>query len=155
MQGCPESGNATFMGRKEEIISASEEETLHYAISLGQNASPGDVYALYGDLGAGKTVFARGIARGLGIDTDITSPTFTLMEMYIGRLPLYHFDLYRIRSGEEFEQLFFEEYWEGRGISVIEWPENAGDRLPLTMTKIHIIPLDESRRRISVEYPGD
>ena len=136
-------------------ITGSTEETLELARKLGENARPGDVFALYGDLGSGKTVMAKGIASGLGITTDITSPTFTLMEVYRGRYMLYHFDLYRIESSDEFENLFFEEYWEGGGVSVIEWAERAEDRLPDKIIRIHMTAIDENSRSITIEYPGD
>ncbi len=131
------------------------EETLALAESLGRKAGRGSVFALIGDLGAGKTILAKGIARGLGIADEITSPTFTLMEIYEGPVPLYHFDLYRINRPEELDQLFFEEYWENDGISVIEWADRALDRLPPSRITITIGYLDETGRSITIEHPGD
>jgi tRNA threonylcarbamoyladenosine biosynthesis protein TsaE len=131
------------------------EETLILAEDLGRNAARGSVFALIGDLGAGKTIVAKGVARGMGIADEITSPTFTLMEIYEGPVPLYHFDLYRINRPEELDQLFFEEYWEDDGISVIEWADRALDRLPPTRITIKIEYLDETSRSITIEYPGD
>ena len=138
------------------FISHSEEETLSFAEGLGRNAGPGSVFALTGDLGAGKTIMAKGIARGMGITDEITSPTFTLMEIYEGTVPLYHFDLYRIDRSEELDQLFFEEYWEGDGVSVIEWADRAPGRLPARPHDDHASAyLDETSRSITIEHPGD
>ncbi|MBP7737872.1 MAG: tRNA (adenosine(37)-N6)-threonylcarbamoyltransferase complex ATPase subunit type 1 TsaE [Spirochaetes bacterium] len=140
---------------KRTVISHSMEETLALAEQLGKEAARGAVFALVGDLGAGKTIIAKGIARGIGITDEITSPTFTLMEAYEGPLPLYHFDLYRISREEELDQLFFEEYWEDDGISVIEWADRAPGRLPEARITLRIEYLDETSRSIIIEYPGD
>lgn len=140
---------------KRNIISHSMEETLDLAAELGRNAVPGSVFALIGELGAGKTIVAKGIARGMGITDEITSPTFTLMEIYEAAVPLYHFDLYRINSHDELDQLFFEEYWEGDGISVIEWADRALDRLPASRITVTIGYMNETSRSITIEYPGD
>lgn len=103
----------------------SAEETFAIGLSLGQSVHEGDVIALYGGLGAGKTVLAKGIAKGLGIDDDITSPTFTLLRQYQGRLTLCHFDLYRIEDEQELEHIGFYDYLGGDNVCVIEWPQNA------------------------------
>ena len=139
--------------KKETFMSRSVEETVSYFFDVGQRARAGDVYALHGELGAGKTVIASAIARGMGIAGDVTSPTFALLEIYDGRLPLYHFDLYRVNDERELDNLFFEEYWEGDGVSVIEWPEIAAGRLPAIIIKIKIEYIDENTRKISLEYP--
>ncbi|MCL1910823.1 MAG: tRNA (adenosine(37)-N6)-threonylcarbamoyltransferase complex ATPase subunit type 1 TsaE [Leptospirales bacterium] len=139
--------------KKETFMSRSVEETVSYFFDVGQRARAGDVYALHGELGAGKTVIASAIARGMGIVGDVTSPTFALLEIYDGRLPLYHFDLYRVNDERELDNLFFEEYWEGDGVSVIEWPEIAAGRLPAIIIKIKIEYIDENTRKISLEYP--
>ncbi|MGL4368791.1 MAG: tRNA (adenosine(37)-N6)-threonylcarbamoyltransferase complex ATPase subunit type 1 TsaE, partial [Spirochaetota bacterium] len=121
---------------KEELILRSPEETEKLAEEMGRNARAGSCYALTGDLGCGKTLFTKAFARGMGIPEEITSPTFTLLEEYEGTPPLYHFDLYRIADPDELDMLFFEEYWEGRGVSVIEWAERAGNRLPDSTIRI-------------------
>lgn len=141
--------------RRRTMISRSEEESLGLGEELGRSARRGTVYALHGDLGSGKTVLARGIARGLGISDDITSPTYTLLEIYEGVMPLYHFDLYRIEKAAEFDGLGFEEYWEGDGVSVIEWAERAGGLLPDSTIVISLEYHGERERKISIEYPGD
>ena len=140
---------------KKEFISDSEEETLRFAEKLGRAALKGDIFALFGDLGTGKTIIAKGIAKGLGIDEEVTSPTFNLLEVYQNKLPLYHFDLFRIENNDEFNQLFFEEYWEGDGVSVIEWADRAISRLPAGAIRINIEHLNESRRKIVIEYPDN
>jgi tRNA threonylcarbamoyladenosine biosynthesis protein TsaE len=137
------------------VITHSMEETLDLAEELGRNAVRGSVFALIGDLGAGKTIVAKGIARGMGITDEITSPTFTLMEIYEAPVTLYHFDLYRIARPEELDQLFFEEYWEDDGVSVIEWADRALDRLPASRVTIVIGYLNETDRSMTIEYPGD
>jgi tRNA threonylcarbamoyladenosine biosynthesis protein TsaE len=140
---------------KRELISESEDDTRRLGIELGENARPGDVFALSGDLGCGKTVLAKGIALGLGIDDEVTSPTFALLEIYRSEPELYHFDLYRIETADELDQLFFEEYWEGEGVSIIEWAERAGKRLPRGTTHITLRYLDERRRSIQIEQATD
>lgn len=124
------------------------------ARQVGAEAAPGTVFALVGDLGTGKTVFARGLAAGLGIAEAITSPTYTLLDVHEGPVPLYHFDLYRIEKSEELDRLFFEEYWEGDGVSVIEWADRAMDRLPEGHIRITLEYLDETRRSITIEPTG-
>jgi tRNA threonylcarbamoyladenosine biosynthesis protein TsaE len=138
-----------------EFISYSETETFEFAKSLSNKANAGELYAIYGDLGAGKTVFAKGFAKGLLIEEEITSPTFTVLEEYFGRLPLYHFDLYRIDNDIEFENLNFEDYWFGGGICIVEWPQKAGNRLPNNSIKVNISYIDETSRKISIEYPNN
>jgi tRNA threonylcarbamoyladenosine biosynthesis protein TsaE len=140
---------------KTEIITRSEQETFDWAKELGSSAEQGSVFALCGELGTGKTIIAKGFAKGLGIDEDITSPTFLMMEMYNGRLPLYHFDLYRIDNVEELDELNFEEYWFGDGVSVIEWAEKAGRRVPANAVKITLEWVSNTKRRICIEYPDN
>ncbi len=140
---------------KEEIITKSEEETLRWAEELGRSAIRGNIFALSGELGSGKTIIAKGIAKGLGVEDDITSPTFLLLEIYQNEIPLYHFDLYRIENDREYDELDFEEYWEGNGVSVIEWAEKAEGRLPDDSVRIHIEWISDNERRIVLEYPDN
>ena len=139
--------------KTESFTSHSTEETSAYFRGLAAKARKGDIFALFGNLGTGKTTIAKALAEGLGINEDITSPTFTLLEVYEGPLRLYHFDLYRLEDEREFEHLFFEEYWEGDGVSIIEWADRARERLPESAVKIHLQYIDEGSRRITIEYP--
>ena len=110
--------------------SYSSEDTEKIAYELGQALKPGDVICLGGDLGAGKTVFAKGLAKGLGVVTHVTSPTFTIINEYTGRHKVYHFDVYRIEDPEEMYEIGFEEYVYGDGICIIEWADNIKEILP-------------------------
>ena len=143
------------MKRTENYIFRSPDETADFARKLAKSAKRGDCIALTGDLGAGKTLFAKAFARELGITEEITSPTFTLFEEYEGEIPFYHFDLYRINDERELDMLFFEEYWEGTGVSLIEWADRAGNRIPDRAISIRLEYVDEFTRRANVEYPAD
>ena len=107
------------------------EETMRTGRMLGESAAPGQVYALVGDLGVGKTVFTKGFAEGLGIEEPVNSPTFTILQIYEeGRLPLYHFDVYRIEEPEEMEEIGMDEYIDGAGVCLIEWAGRIEELLP-------------------------
>ena len=134
-------------------ITSSQEETFDVGYELGKKAKKGDIFGLIGDLGTGKTILAKGIAKGLGINEEITSPTFTLLEVYEAAIPLYHFDLYRISDDSELDNLFFEEYWYGDGVSVIEWAERAMKRLPNDIFIIRLEYTGKNRRKITIEHP--
>jgi len=112
------------------ILSKSEAQTQDLGVRLGRLLQQPALILLQGDLGAGKSVLARGIARGLGVDPQlpITSPTFTLMNHYPARLDLYHFDLYRVSDPDELLEIGFDEFAHGRGVTLVEWPERLGDR---------------------------
>lgn len=116
----------------------SPEETYDVGVKISKKAKPGDIYCLLGDIGVGKTVFSKGFAKGLHIDESITSPTFTIVNEYEGRYPLYHFDLYRIEDGEELEEIGFEEYLFSRGVCLIEWAERIEEMIPEYARKIII-----------------
>lgn len=111
-------------------VTKSANETLALGESLANRLKTGDVVALYGGLGCGKTVFAKGIAKGLGILEEVTSPTFTLLRQYQGRLSLCHFDLYRIEDEQELEYIGFYDYAGGDNVCVVEWPEIAQNLCP-------------------------
>jgi len=122
-----------------EYITNSVEETFALGEKMGQEAGRGEVITLSGDLGAGKTAFAQGFAKGLEIREDITSPTFTIMCVYeTGRMPFYHFDVYRLADGSELEAIGAEEYFYGDGVCLIEWPENIEGYVPENAKKIRI-----------------
>lgn len=113
------------------IESFSPEETYECGKNIGENATPGLVITLRGDLGAGKTLFTQGLAEGLGIDEPVNSPTFTIMQIYTsGRMPLYHFDVYRIEDPYEMDEVGFDDFIYGDGVSVIEWPGQIEELLP-------------------------
>ena len=113
------------------IETRSPEETFAVGKSLGEKAFPGQVLTLTGDLGVGKTVFTQGLAEGLGIEEPVNSPTFTIVQVYEeGRLPFYHFDVYRIGDIEEMDEVGFEEYVMGEGVSLIEWANLIEEILP-------------------------
>ena len=117
----------------------SPEETFALARKLGEQAGPGTVYTLTGDLGVGKTVFAQGLASGLGIEEAINSPTFTIVQVYDeGRLPFYHFDVYRIGDIEEMDEIGYEDYFYGDGVCLVEWAELIEELLPKTRTELLI-----------------
>ena len=116
---------------------------------------PGDVVLLSGNLGAGKTVFAQGVAAGLGIDEPVTSPTFTLIHEYQGRLPLYHVDLYRIAGEIEAGDLGLEDYLYGEGVTLIEWPERAAGLVPPARLLVALRPVAETKRAIRFEPSGE
>lgn len=121
------------------IESYSPEETLELGKKLGREANPGEVYTLIGDLGVGKTVLTQGIAAGLGIAEPICSPTFTIVQVYEeGRMPFYHFDVYRIGDVEEMEEIGYEDYFYGDGLTMIEWANLIEEILPKHYRQITI-----------------
>ena len=133
----------------------SPEETYELGMSLGNGANVGEIYCLNGDLGVGKTVFTKGFAKGLGISEEVNSPTFTIIQEYKdGRIPLYHFDVYRIADSYEMDELGYEEYFYGDGICLIEWSVNIEDIIPKD-AKIILIEKELSKglnyRKITIE----
>ncbi|HZQ05179.1 MAG TPA: tRNA (adenosine(37)-N6)-threonylcarbamoyltransferase complex ATPase subunit type 1 TsaE [Anaerolineae bacterium] len=138
-----------------EIISESVEQTQALGARLGTLARSGDVIALQGELGAGKTNFVQGLARGLGITEDVNSPTFILANEYLsGRLPLYHIDVYRIENAEEAEGFGLDDYLNGEGVTVIEWADRIRDALPHDVLWIELEYVDEQQRRICITPLG-
>ena len=134
-----------------EYITGSPEETEAVGAALGQVLTPGSVVAYRGDLGAGKTAFTRGLARGLGCTDTVTSPTYTIVNEYLGgRLPLFHFDMYRLSSPDDLWDIGWEDYLDRGGVCCVEWSENVADALedPITVT---IDKLGENSRRITLE----
>ena len=143
------------MIKKQIIHSYNEPDTGRLGEALAQAAKPGQIYCLEGDLGVGKTVFTQGYAHGLGIEGPVTSPTFTIVQEYEeGRLPLYHFDVYRLADPEELEEIGYEEYFFGEGVCLIEWPSRVEELIPEDALRI-TIEKDLSQgldyRRITVE----
>ncbi len=134
-----------------EFITHSAAETEALGARLAKQLRPGDVVAYLGDLGAGKTAFTRGLARGLGILEPVTSPTYTIVNEYQGRLPLFHFDMYRLSDAEELFDLGWEDYLARGGVCAVEWSENVAEALedPITVT-IEKDPAAEDTRRITI-----
>jgi len=136
-------------------ITGSEQETLNIGFQIGEKAQIGDIILLFGGLGAGKTVLAKGIAHGLKISSHVTSPTFTLMQVYHGRLVMYHFDLYRLDNQDELYDLGYEEYfYSDDGIAIVEWAERLGELSPENHLRIQIERLDDSFRKITIKAIG-
>ncbi len=126
------------------IETNSPQETFEVAKKLAGEAKAGDIYALSGDLGAGKTLFTQGFAKGLGIDEIVNSPTFTILQIYeSGVMPLFHFDVYRIADIDEMDEIGYEEYFYSDGVCIIEWASMIEELLPLHYTKINISRDDE------------
>ena len=121
------------------IESFSPVDTFRVGEQLAKDARPGDIYTLDGDLGVGKTIFTKGMAKGLGIEEPVTSPTFTILQEYeSGRLPLYHFDVYRIGDPEEMDEIGYEDYFYGQGICLIEWAGLIEELIPKEAVRICI-----------------
>ena len=117
----------------------SEQETFELGKEMGESAQSGDVFTLEGDLGVGKTIFTKGLAYGLGVREDVVSPTFTIVQEYEdGRLPFYHFDVYRIGDVEEMDEIGYEDYIHGEGVCLIEWANLIEEILPETRIRIVI-----------------
>ena len=137
------------------IETYNAEETYALGVRLGQEATEGKVFTLLGDLGVGKTVFTQGMAKGLGIEGPVSSPTFTIVQEYDeGRLPFYHFDVYRIGDVEEMDEIGFEDYVYGEGVSLIEWANLIEEILPEHYTQITIekdLEKGFDYRRITIE----
>ena len=127
-------------------------DTYCFAENLAQELQAGDVIALYGNLGAGKTAFVQGIALGLGYSEPVTSPTYSLWQIYEGgRLTIHHFDLYRLDTVEQVYAIGFYDAVDSDGVTLIEWPERLGDELPVPRINVYINRIDEEKRSICVE----
>ena len=134
-----------------EYITNSPEETEAIGAALAVTLEPGAVIAYRGDLGAGKTAFTRGLARGLGYTDSVTSPTYTIVNEYLGgRLPLFHFDMYRLRSADDLWDIGWEDYLDRGGVCAVEWSENVADAMEGAIT-VSIAKLDDTTRRITIE----
>ena len=140
------------------IETNSPEETFELGRRMGEAAYPGQIICLNGDLGVGKTVFTQGFAAGLGIEGPVNSPTFTILQLYEeGRIPLYHFDVYRIGDVSEMDEIGYEDCFFGEGVSLIEWPERIEEILPGKLTWVDIekdLEKGFDYRRIRVEERG-
>ncbi len=138
------------------VITSSPEQTWRTGEMLGARLGAGDLVCLYGDLGAGKTSFSYGIALGLGVqDQYISSPTFTFVNEYKGRVPFYHIDLYRLKDPGELESIGFEEYIDSDGVTVIEWAERAEDDLPVECLSVYLSYVNDHSREIGFLAEGE
>ena len=134
---------------------ASPNETRALGRSLAQKLQPGDVLLLLGNLGAGKSEMTRGIAEGLGVSGPVTSPSFTILNVYDdGRIPLYHFDWYRLESAEELYEMGMDEYLGGDGVAVVEWPSQCPEAIPETYLSVKLVPVGETEREITLTPMG-
>jgi tRNA threonylcarbamoyladenosine biosynthesis protein TsaE len=138
-----------------EYNSPNPEATLRLGQKWVRQMQAGDVVALCGDLGAGKTVLVKGMAKGLGYEGEVTSPTFTLVHEYPGRIPLYHMDWYRLEQASEVESLGLEDYFDGSGICVIEWADKIPGLLPKRLWRIQIFVADHEHRIIRLLDPAN
>lgn len=141
-----------------EFIVDSLDDTMNLGKQLGSVVKPGDIICLTGDLGTGKTHFSKGIAKGLGIDSPITSPTFTIVNEYEGRLKLYHFDVYRVNDPDEIEAIGFDEYIFSDAVSIIEWANYINELIPEEHIWVEIKKIPEmgiNFRKIIINYYGD
>lgn len=134
-----------------KIVTDSEASTIKLGKLIGEALKPGDVISLNGDLGAGKTELTKGIALGLGVMDYVTSPTFIILNEYEGRIPLYHFDVYRIEDIDEMHEIGFDEYIYGNGVCVLEWGDMVFDLLPENTIRIAIHKPDDLKREIVFE----
>ncbi len=134
-----------------EFVTKGPEETEALGARLGAILTPGSVVAFFGDLGAGKTAFTRGLARGLGISEPVTSPTYTIVNEYLtGRLPLFHFDMYRLHSAEDLWDIGWEDYLDRGGVCAVEWSENVAEAMENPIT-VRIDHAGGDTRRITLE----
>ena len=137
------------------IYTNSESETEKAGENLAEMLEPGDVVAFYGDLGAGKTAFIRGLARGLGVNARVSSPTFTIVNVYPGPVPLFHFDMYRLSGPDELFEIGWEDYLERGGVCAVEWSENVDEAFYGDVIKIEISKTGDTGRRIQIDLKGD
>lgn len=135
------------------MLSKSAEETVKLGRSFAKKLKKGDVVALIGELGSGKTVFTKGIAKGLGVKNAryVNSPTFVIIKEHKGKFPLYHFDLYRLDGHCDFDDMNYEEYFYGGGVTVIEWADKIKDILPDRYWEVRLKATDEKRRQIEIK----
>jgi len=137
------------------IYSHSPDETRGFAARVAGRLKPGDILCLFGTLGSGKTTFVQGLARGLKINPNkVSSPTFVIMQIYEGRLPVYHFDFYRLEETAQIGGIGYDEFLFGKGVAVVEWPERMGELLPKEYLGVHLTALSDTGRRLQVKPHG-
>ena len=138
-----------------EIISDSGRKTLNIGKFIARNLEKGDIVCLFGELGSGKTVLTKGISSGLGVRQEsVTSPTFVLIRQYEARIPVFHFDLYRLVCSEDIQDLGYEEYLFGDGIAIIEWADRLGKLLPREFLRIQLEVAGDKKRKLKISARG-
>ena len=147
----------TISENRVEFISHSAADTERLGVKLAKKLCAGDVIALFGDLGSGKTTLIRGLVRGFGADksTRVTSPTFVLLNIYRGKFPIYHFDFYRLGDAAAVSEIGCSEYFDAGGVAVVEWADRALELLPPETIKINLTTIDETTREITINYPSE
>ena len=152
----PKAGWEEFEGRSTILYTSDPEETIQLGQCIGEVLRPGSVIGLCGELGTGKTHLIKGLARGLGVDERyyVTSPSFTIINEYPGRIPLNHLDLYRLENTDQMEELGYEEYFYSEGVTVIEWAEKVLPLLPENRLMVEISHLSENRRKFKITGRG-
>ena len=138
-----------------EIITHSAKETEDVGMSLAEKAGPGAVIAMRGGLGAGKTAFVRGFASAMGVSDRVTSPTFTIVHEYEGRIPIFHFDMYRLSGSDELFEIGWEDYIARNGVCIVEWSENTDDIFDSGTITVTIEKLSDSDRKITIHIPEE
>jgi tRNA threonylcarbamoyladenosine biosynthesis protein TsaE len=138
-----------------EYISYSEADTVKIGKTLAESLEPGTVVAMYGDLGSGKTAMVRGMAQGLGLNARVSSPTFTIVNEYLGEIPLFHFDMYRLGDADELFEIGWEDYIQRGGICAVEWSENVEEAFYSDTVRVYFEKIDDTTRRIRIEFPED
>lgn len=136
-----------------KIITKQESETVLAGEQFARKLQPGSVVAFYGDLGAGKTAFIRGMAKGLGLSARVSSPTFTIVNEYTGTVPLFHFDMYRLGSSDELFEIGWEDYIARGGVCAVEWSENVEDAFYADTIYVKIEKLSDTERQIEIIFP--
>ena len=136
------------------IITNNEAETITEGEKLGCILGSGAIIALYGELGAGKTAFTKGIAQGLGIDMSVSSPTFTIVNEYPGDIPLFHFDMYRLEKEDELFDIGWDDYHDRGGVCVVEWSEKVPSAFTPETVSVHFDILGESQRQLNIDIPA-
>ncbi len=135
------------------MVTESEQDTTAAGEQLAAILRPGDVLAFFGEIGAGKTAFIRGIAKGLRLNSRVSSPTFTIVNEYLGDIPLFHFDMYRLSSADELFEIGWEDYLARGGVCCVEWSENVDGAFPDNTIRVIIEKLGDTRRGITVSFP--
>ncbi|MDR2589761.1 MAG: tRNA (adenosine(37)-N6)-threonylcarbamoyltransferase complex ATPase subunit type 1 TsaE [Oscillospiraceae bacterium] len=133
------------------ITTNNENETISEGEKLGRSLKPNTIVALYGNLGSGKTTFTRGLAKGLGITMNVSSPTFTIVNEYHGKIPLFHFDMYRLDNEDELFDIGWDDYHDRGGVCVVEWSEKVPNAIPFNTITVKLTNLGENKRQIEIE----